>query len=257
MRYPLENYRPTNRIGWGRTTLLAGPFANQTFPTLLRWAPLVVAPALLRAGLAWAWRHERRRLRILTVLITAATAAAVSITYYPDVIHIAIIAPVFLVAAAELCAAVAMRLATNLERARALYPHVHATAFGPVAFHSRWEPLLVEHVRELLRAADTRELFCYPNAVAPYLTIGAINPTRFQNFLAPLFPAAHTAEVLSVLKARDLPYVIGSPLLMRADDPVVAFINERYEVATVPAIEAIGEQPTLWLYRRKGESPRP
>lgn len=277
VRFPLFTYAPHNHTSWGGATLLAARFAQQTFPTLLRYAPVLLIPLLLRAAWLGLRGSDREQLWHLVVLTIFTAASIASISYYPDVIHIAFISPVFLVCAAEaaewslaplarrrrvanavawlsataLIALAVPHLAKTLARARALYPYEHPTAFGTVAFHSRWEPLFVDHVRSLLRRAGTRELFCYPNATSPYLTIGARNPTPYQFFLASFSPPEQTREVLSILRDRRLPYIIGSPLLMRPDDPVVELINREYEIAPIPAIEKSGERASLWLYRRK------
>jgi hypothetical protein len=277
VRWPLETYRPNFQIRWGRLSYLAVSFGRNTFPTLLRYVPLVTLPLLLRTAVGLVRRDDRARLRLHLALLTTVGASALSISYYPDVIHIAFIAPVFLVCAAEASewalrqlsrlhlgapavgrtlaaiatVALAVGMAGNLRTARAKFPYTGDTAFGRVAFAASWQPLFFDYVRERLRAAGTNELFSYPNLSSPYLLCGADNPTPYQYFIATTSPREQTEEVLAILRARDLPYIIGAPIFMRDDDPVVAFIKERYDQIDVPAIEATGQKPTIWLYRRK------
>ena len=69
---------------------------------LLKYLPVVLVPAVAAGVLVGLVAAQRpRQLRQLIVLIVSGGAAALSIWYFPDFIHIAFIGPVFLVAAAE------------------------------------------------------------------------------------------------------------------------------------------------------------
>jgi hypothetical protein len=275
VRFPLVSYPNTLRVGWGRLNFLAKPYAELTFPIFLRWLPLVLIPMVGR----WCWyavtatgQHQQR---MLSVLIVTAAASAVSILYYPDLIHIAFIAPVFLLCIAQtaqwalervartwaapvaglLAVATLLvlvpRLASNYTRAWWLYPVSHDTAFGRLDFSGRFYPALNDEVQRRLEDVPGREIYAYPNFSGIYLTAAANNPTPFQFFIASQSPAEHTRRVLSILHQRSLPYVIGVTLFMKPQDPVVRYIEENYEPVSVPGTEGVDEFPVAFLYRRK------
>jgi hypothetical protein len=208
------------------------------------------------------------------VLIGSAAASMLSILYYPDVIHIALIAPVLLVCIAEsvqwaLNRATSSRgLAMGAAQVLAigtlvvLVPHMahnfstrwrifhvpHDTAFGRIDFAGPLEPTLIDEIRRLLEEVPGREIYAYPNFSSIYLTAAANNPTRYQFFNALHSPPEHTREVLSILRHRSLPYIVGVTLRMKPRDPVVRYISENYELVALPGLEKI---QTLLLYRRK------
>jgi hypothetical protein len=203
-----------------------------------------------------------------------------SISYYPDVIHLAFIAPVFfiaatvglewLLAAAERAAAAVRPLAQVLTalvviglgaylwratvRARAEFPIAHDTAFGRVDFATKWEPILIDTVRDLLARTPSHELFCYPNIASPYLTTGGRNPTPYHHLLASFSPPQHVANAIAILQERAVPYVIAQPLFVAAPDPVITFIGTHYDLLSNPKLVALGELPLLWVYRHKSLS---
>jgi hypothetical protein len=276
VRFPLESYSTVMGVRWGDSGPLSGAYAQQTFPNLLRFAPLVIPVLLVRA----LWRlysgRGRDELRRLTVLILFSVFSALSVWYYPDVIHIAFIAPAFLVCAAELMewsltnaihpprlaracgwilavvilVAAVPHLSANVVAARNQFPILHDTEFGTVAFSHRWQPILIDKVRALLDDSPSGDLFCYANVTSPYLMTGGHNPTPFQFFQAFVSPDHHTRRVLSILRERSVPYILGSPFFMRPDDPVVQYIRENYDFVDIPAMDGVDEIPTLWLYGR-------
>jgi len=277
VRWPLQTYRTNFHIGWGELAPLAKGFASNTFPPLLRYAPVAALPLLLRGVSDLIARAERERLRRDATVLAIAAASVASILYYPDIIHIAFIACVFLICAAAavdwllrlwghetaganvavasataaLGAVLVMLLIGNLRRAEAQFANSADTAFGRVAFSSRWEPLLVGEVRRHLRDAGSTRLFAYPGPCAMYLLAGADNPTPYQFFHAGKSPAEQTERVLSILRRSDLPYVVGWPIFMRDGDPVVDYIKEHYEKLDLPTVDATGETPLIWLFGRK------
>ena len=149
----------------------------------------------------------------------------------------------------------ASRLHDNAVTARRTFFVAHDTAFGRVDFASRWEPILIDRVRALLEHAPSREIFCYPNLSAPYLTTGGKNPTRFQWFQAGFSSASHTQEVVAILNERRPPYLIVSPFLLPATDPILQLIGQQYESLPIPAMAETGELPVFSLYRRKDLRP--
>src|SRR5215472_7299359 len=96
--HPLTHYAGTLYTSWGHANPLA---AQTTFPVLVRYLPIVLVLPLSRLlCLAWRGRNSPRT-RLLMLLTLLCAFAVASITYYPDFIHIAFIAPLFFVAVAE------------------------------------------------------------------------------------------------------------------------------------------------------------
>lgn len=276
VRFPLVSYPNTLRVRWGRLIVFAKAYGDLTFPILLRWIPLILIPMVA----AWCWytatATNQHRQYLLTVLIGCAAASVVSILYYPDLIHIAFIAPVFLVCLAEtsqwalergmrswtapasrilvvaLLVVLVPRLVSNYARAWRLHPVSHDTAFGRLDFTGRFYPALNDEVQRRLEDVPGRRIYAYPNFASIYLTAGANNPTPFQYFRAGQSPAEHTRRVLSVLRQQSLPYVIGVTLFMKPRDPVVRYIQENYEPLSLPGMEGVEEFPVATLFRRKG-----
>lgn len=281
IRWPLETYGNHFKVSWGRLHWLAAAYSERTFPTMLKFAPLVVVPLAFRWFVGIVRGRDEAEVRTLTVLIIFAAFSALSISYYPDVIHIAFIAPIFMVCFAEvaewslsaalqtrrlssasgwvLVVAIAFglgpRLPGNLERARGEFPHLHDTAFGRVAFSNRWQPIIIDKVRNVLSDVPSNEIYCYTNISSPYLTTGASNPTPYQFFISRISPAYQTEKVLSILAQRRLPYILGAPFFMDTNDPVVKFINANYSPIDIPEIAAIDELSGLILYGRNDLPP--
>jgi hypothetical protein len=98
IRFPLETYGTHFSSAWGRAMAHEMQF---TIPPLLRLSPLLVIPSFLRWFSDARFGRERERVRRLTPLVAVPSACVISTWYYPDLIHIAFIAGVFWVAAAE------------------------------------------------------------------------------------------------------------------------------------------------------------
>lgn len=274
--FPLVNYRKSFRTTWGAVFWITEGYANYTFPVLLKYLPLALLPACLRAGAALLRGRDRHALRQLIVLIVSAASATLSIWYFPDFIHVAFVAPVYLIGAAEalhwvlgfirverpravvtglVTAALLIALGLHLRRNALLlhdqYRYPHDTAFGRVDFPVRWEPLLIDRARELLAASPSMTLFAYPNTCEPYLTTGGRNPTPYQYFQANVSPRQHTENVLEILRTQPVPYIMAQGFFLRRTDPVAQVILEQYERVTMPELQKLDEVPTLSLYRRK------
>lgn len=277
IRFPVETYRPTFRTSWGTVGPLAKEFAFYTAPRVLSAAPYVLVPiatqfiAALITG-----RHERSAYQ-LAALLTLSLSAIASIWYYADFIHIAFIAPVFVVAAfaalqwvlsplqrwprgvgligatiAGVCVVLlAQHLQRNHARAWKTYPHRHETAFGPIDFSSKWEPVLIDATRAALAAVPGAEIFCYPTMSAPYLTTGGTNPTRYQFFDARALPKRYGDEVVQLLRQRRVEFLMISYAYLKPDDPIAQLMRAEYEAVPIPALPLTGEFPTTLLYQRK------
>jgi hypothetical protein len=83
-----------------------------------------------------------------------------------------------------LLAALGVQLVLNTERRLRDFPIVHDTAFGRAAFHDASEVTLLEAVRDRLRDAPSREMYCYQACAGMYLLSGSVNPSG-ANWLLP------------------------------------------------------------------------
>jgi hypothetical protein len=279
--YPTHDYRTgVRRVAWGSMTFLSRSFAEYTWVTALRWAPVAFLPAAVRAATHVARGTGPRELSALVAMMALFAFSAASIAYYADFIHVAFIAPVAIVAACEsvewalrrirprrvgraagagIAVVLAALLARPLVHTAALrhrqYPISHQTAFGRVDFAARWQPVVVDALRSALDAAGSRELFCYPMLAGPYLTAGGRNPTPFDVLAAGLSPA-QLDEALAIVRARRVPYVVAG-LLMARDDPVRRMLAEDYVPSPDPAPSALGAIPGYTIYVRKDFRPSP
>jgi hypothetical protein len=256
IRFPLETYGTHFSSAWGRAMAHEMQF---TIPPLLRLSPLLVIPSFLRWFSDARFGRERERVRRLTPLVAVPSACVISTWYYPDLIHIAFIAGVFWVAAAEaaewlidaLRPAVVARaggVVALVGVAAVLVPHLirstqllrdefaiaYPTAFGHVDFAAEWEAALSDKVRAVFEDAPSRELYSYPHYLSVYLTADVKNPTPYQYFFAPTSPADQTANVLATLKSRRLPYIVACPFLFQPKDPVAQYIDENYALWPMP-----------------------
>jgi len=277
VRFPLENYRSHIGCAWGAPPPFGDDGSSYSFPLLLRYGPATLLLPGLACILMTVQGRARQAVRALTMLIAVAGFSALSIRYYPDVVHIAFIAAGFWVCAvvgaewilsmvrppvvgrvvgALAAVLVGGALAVHLERFQRemveLVPISHDTAFGRLDFASEWEPLFIDAVRERLATAESQEIFCYGLA-APYLTTGGRNPTPYQ-FLEPaISPRSHTQNTLVILKRRRVPYIISGPFNMTRDNPITRFILANYAQVSLPQVDAVRNFSTLALYARKNE----
>jgi hypothetical protein len=249
--------------------MFSGYYASFTFPTLLKLAPIGLAPIVVRLAMGVRQRHEAHAIVPLLALLVFAVATISSIAYYPDVIHLAFIAPVFLVVAAEALdwtlrrllaaraaalvgavialgcfCATAWQLRANWQRTWAMFPIPYDTAFGRMDFNDRGLIPVIDKARELLAASPIKEMFCYPSISGPYLWTGAKNPTRYQFFSPTYNDREQAREIVTLLEARRTPFIMTSPLSTRKEDPIVQYLMEHYEVVR------FGYLPKIWLYTR-------
>jgi hypothetical protein len=180
-----------------------------------------------------------------------------SIAYFPDFIHIAFIAPVFFVAIAEsfewflsclpismtlrrvggfvaaaaLAAIFGWQLQQNFDRLWRMYPITRQTSFGRIEMARPIEAQLYERVDALLRDVPSRRLFCYPITASLYLMADAHNPTRYGFLRAGYNSPDQVQEVVDVLKAARLPYIVGLSMrgFVKPGDPIFAYLEQEYE----------------------------
>lgn len=263
--YPLQNYAGNFRAQrWGAVSFAAVDYVRQTFPRVLRWLPLVLAADVVRLGIA-SWQRDVALARRLLLVVGFAGLAIASIWYYRDFIHIAFIAPVLLVAIAELvtaalpvrrldwlvAAAVVVFAVLHAGRLRTLraaeYPVVAHTAFGDLAFRDEKLPRLIARVRALTAEAGTSELYSYPTNARFYLITGLANPTRYSLLQAGYSAPEAFAEVTATLDAHRTPILLVTAPFLKADDPFVAWLTPRYTQIDDPELDpATG----IVVYRR-------
>lgn len=253
--FPLQNYRhAVPPVAWAGLSPLSDQWAAGTVPALFAYLPLLVPAEIARATIKWARRVDRAGLESLVALASLCSAAALSIAYFPDFIHVAYVAPLFFVALAEMTeaalrsleAAVGWRgvfgwtltiavitvlvvhLSRNLQRAREEYPWPAETAFGHVDFASEGEAALVETVRNAMRDTPGKPFFAYPAYTSLYLTAGVDNPTPFPAMVPDYNSPQQFAEVIRILEATQPPYILFCPFITPPDDPVRLYIRAHY-----------------------------
>jgi hypothetical protein len=267
--FPLVNYRGAHTAPWGWDVTGRTRFA---LSRQLKYLPLIMLAGVPTLLALW-WRGRSPEcVRWLSLLMLFCACAIFSILYFPDSIHIALIAPIFVVtwvAALEyalrllparvhgvLGTAVAavvllsggLALHRQLIALRAQFPIIYQSAFGPVALatDAQPQPEFWDQLRALLDAGPSRFLYSYPIAGYSFLLSGAQNPTRFALIVpGPYTPQDQVAEILRDLAAKRVPYVVAAPGVRAADDPIAAFIRQHYQPITAP-------QPlATFLWRRK------
>jgi len=283
VRYPLESYAPAGTVGWGG---IAPFMQRRATPATLAYARLLpvalvvpAARALIAAWPAPASAFVRSRL----ALVLFGGSSALAIAYFPDFIHVAFVAPAFLVAAADtlewvvawmpgerartaLAAAIACvvvaglgwRAVEGVRVARGEFPIAHDTAFGRVDLAVPWQAAIVDRLRRELDAAPSRDVFAYPQMASPYLLAGGTNPTRFQMFNGVVAPKGQIDELLAALTRHRVRWVVANPhLLNRPRDPVMQYLRDHYEPIEIPEIDTYADLVMWWLYRRRGDADAP
>jgi hypothetical protein len=279
VRFPLQSYPARARSPWGFVGPISAHFGLATFPTLLKYLPLLMIPQTLIVLVALGRGTMSPQVRPALVVLMLGIASAISILYAPDYIHIAFIAPLFYFAAAQwlewlfakippqgatiaggivatfIIAATTLHLYRNATRARADHPLPHETAFGRIDFEHRWQIVLIDTVRALLDRDPSRTLFCYPSISAPYLLANGTNPTPYQFFLAGVSPPAQIERVLQILTTRDVPYILYLPIFAGKGDPIRRYIDEHYRFAEIPALANVTPAANVWLLERNDLPP--
>lgn len=280
--HPLFSYAPVTRVSWGNVNIMTVVLAPYTFPRVLRYLPLVFGVSAPRLAAHFWTVRERRSAHLLAALTLLCAASIASIAYFPDFIHIAFIAPLFLVAIAESAdwllrrsshlAAVASRsqavrflplvagsvaavlllvtftlhLRRSFVRKHASFPFARQTAFGRVVFAREKEAILYDRVADLLRGDPSREIFCYPGVSHLYLLLPANNPTRYGFFVSGYSTPAQIQEVLDILEARRVRYIVYLYPPQVSHDPVIEYLQNAYEPL------GVGGDVDGLIYRRRG-----
>lgn len=253
--HPLTGYRKYNHSDWCEVNLMTLRFARYTWPVVLKYVPAVVVIGLARAVRNWFVRADREQFRNLLALLIVCPAAALSISYLPDFIHVGFIAPLFFVFCAEtleavvrsigaavgypnlvgrvvgasLLAALALHLRSNMALAYGDFPLSHQTAFGRVDFATADEVRLVDEIRSLMGKQASRKFFAYPVYTSLYLMTDTDNPTRHQVLIPDYNSAEEVQGALATIRALKLPYIVASKIFLRDDDPIFAYVRREYE----------------------------
>jgi hypothetical protein len=271
--FPIFDYGGVTHCPWGDVNIVTYSQSTFTFPLLLKYLPLALIPALARLTWAVVRGSSRDEARQLLMLIAFAGTSIASILYFPDFIHIAFIAPVFLVAIAEsaewavrrlpmrapllravgalaaaaLLVACVLRLDHNLVRLREANRFSRSSAFGRVDFNREEDALLYDRVKELMQGTSSRYLYCYPIIAHLYLMLDVENPTAHGFFVPGYSGPDLVQEVIDSLNTTRPPYIVFFSAFGRADDPVASWIRAHYE--------PIGKEGSVgWaIYRQKAE----
>jgi hypothetical protein len=277
VRFPLENYHTTLHTRWGATFANTQQVAILSFPPLLRVAPFAMLLPVLELAVAIGRRSARDRARRLASLLLLSSASILSIWYFPSLVHIGFIAAPLTVCAAEgvewacralrldgrrgaavtttVGAAVALALVIHLATAaaflRQMYPVPYESAFGHVDLAAQWQAAVADAVRKRLDHVPGRVLFCYRHLTGLYLLTGGRNPTPYQYLDAQVSPAAQVQTALDILAQKDIPFVVLSIVYVNPGDPIVAFLQDHYRVASEPTVEQLGGFPGFLLFERR------
>jgi len=261
--HPLLNYAPHNATRWGAVFPLAKDLVANTYPTLLRWSPIVL-PATLSISL-WGHLHafppaESRRWLVLTGVTGASFASAL---YYPDVVHIAFAAPPAIVSAVALGAWFGRWVSQRLAPGRAVagdgirravaglllgavalgairawqdtargYDWQVETKFGRVAVRSVEVARLLGAVVAALQPAGSRGIYVH-NFPELYLYLDAANPTPFE-IINVANPQEHDQRIIEILEDRKIEFVVTWDDFLAPRAALLRYLEERYAPIALP-----------------------
>ena len=287
---PLFYYRSFNRSTWGANQVAAflqalrlPVGADVRGLSLLAYLPAIVAIAL---AVAWLRRGTRSRdddrgVAGLAAMLVLCPVASLSVIYNPDVIHLALIAPVFFVLAADtleellrllpgpaaagrvvgwglavtLLALLVLKLDWQLDARCRAYSLSRMTAFGRVDFFNAEEVAVLDKLTELLRQEPPGETFAYPYYASLYLLTDTRNPTPYQLLIPGYSLPGQLEDAIDTLERRRVRYVVvWFPLWPWASDPVIAYLERKYERVDYGVRRPF---PTVVLYRRRADNGQP
>jgi hypothetical protein len=277
VRFPLGNYRAFHAsVRWGGYA----PGFDPPIAPVIKYLSLLV-PAAAAARVVWQWRAgwSPAARRPLLVALAASAGALLSVNYSPGYPYLALVAPIWLTPLAEMLNAAVERVErswrwasgvsmalliaivvffaftlVNLRRAMlAQWGYATETPFGRIAFASEQDLALFLAARAEIDRAATRAVFVYPSLPGFYLLTDTINPTRFQVLIPRYSAPEHEEEVLDVLEAQRVPFIVFNlyPMDHKADR-IRPYIRQRYERVQLPFPR--GKIPPLALFRRKPDA---
>lgn len=275
----LSNYRTYNvgKFPWASYGAFWSGGLKYTSLRLMR-----VTPALLLVeaiGVLWAiWRSGLRPELVRLLVLLFALSAAGAIMYFPDIVHIAFVLPsvlvvlggmlfrlrtrlvrsqapaartVMRVAWVAALALVLVKAGTNVRLAWEQVPVLYETAFGTLA-GSDLQAQTMRDLREKVPADGTgpRRIFAYPTDAWLYLALPADNPTPF----ALLRPVYNTPEQMQTaidrLEQDPQALVLVNGLLVKPDDPFVAYLRSRWRDVAGVGPPVLRGGPFYRLYAR-------
>jgi hypothetical protein len=265
--FVVSNYFPavhgssvTGHTSWAGSTPLTKALLSLTWVGMFKCFPAVLV--LETIALAWVLRRNRGRAQVVRgccVLLAITMSAA--ILYSPDFIHVAFVAPFFLVAAARLAHGIrtmsfwarvrplqyapllalmlVLALAvnkgrTNLQDAWRRAPRRFETAIGTL-YGDAYMPQVLQAVRFVLKRSPSRHklLFSYPSDAWLYLTVPADNPTPFDLLYRGFNSEEQFHDAIAALRARPPDCIVVNTLFGSVDrDPVLQSIVKGYQLAS-------------------------
>jgi hypothetical protein len=253
-------------------------------PYTLHWL-FQALPALLlieAAGLAVAaWRHDLRRQVLRAAVCLLAVCAALAIFYYPDVIHVAFVAPFSFVVIAgmvhrlrtrpgvrripaapwlarlafvALLAAIALKAQRNVDLAWKMNPVLFDTAFGTLAGWGDRADSLRDLRAALGAGADhPPPVFVYQSEAWLYLTLPADNPTPFAYLRPGYNTAAQIQDAIAALERAPAARVVVNAVMPLPGDPFMAYLTEHFRRVGGAGPLVRGE-PMYQIYERNAAS---
>jgi hypothetical protein len=273
----LANYLNFNggRVTWSGYGTAWADGVNYTYLWLLRWIPAILGVEV--AGLLWAiWRHGIRAQLTRAALLLLALCASAAVTYYPDVIHVAFVAPFSFVVMAGmvyrartalavmngpagawmarvvLCAVlaiVALKARDNVERAWRDNPVLYETAFGTLAGWPQRAAALRELQEKLGVDGRPVRVFAYQSDAWLYLALPAENPTPFALLMPSYNTAEQIQEAIDRLERDPEARVVVNLLGPQTGDPMMAYLRSHFrEVASAGPV--IHGSPVYRIFER-------
>lgn len=254
--FPLFEYRRIHQYPWG-IDLFPHPM---TMPAAVRTLPVVLLPVIVRLAVA-AVRRDRRRVRPLVVLTVIGITALGSIAYFPDVVHLAFIGGLFVIAWADCAEAAVAALERRWPRVWPVAPalataglvwcavslygvaaatHAYATArietaFGTIAAHpAHMHAAVYPQLRALVDRDPQRRLFVYPWMVSFYLLTDGRNPTPYQCMQPVYLPARYLHRTVEELETSGVPTVLVSDSAGRIDPILADYLERAYTPVDTP-----------------------
>jgi len=260
--HPITNYRAALHTSWGNAWGARDPMTR----VIQAASFALISTAAIALILCWR-RNAPEAARREVFLTIAGATSLLSMAYFPDIVHLALIAPLFLVMAgglvqrglnvlparanrmagtilaAAVVGIVAVKAYDRAAQMRDRYSVPYDSAFGHVdltAGRGNKETWLYDSLRALVETTPDRMLYVHPNASYTNLLVDARNPTRYDLVWAPVYTRpAQMDELIASLREKEVPYILW---ITRSPKPVpgdlvTQFILAHYEQVRLPAAQ--------------------